>query len=57
LRGAGDTRSVTVVDWAWVFASAYIIGRGLTFLLGLSVSQRKSMRVIERTPPPEEIAA
>jgi MATE family multidrug resistance protein len=80
LRGAGDTRFVTVVAlalawplmvlptgaawyygwglyWAWAFASAYIIALGLTFLLRFSVGKWKSMRVIEQTPPPEEIAA
>jgi MATE family multidrug resistance protein len=80
LRGAGDTRFVTVVAlglawplmvlptaaaryygwglyWAWAFASAYIIALALTFLLRFWVGKWKSMRVIEHSPPPEEIAA
>jgi MATE family multidrug resistance protein len=80
LRGAGDTRFVTIVAlalawplmvlptgavwyygwglyWAWTFASAYIISLAVTFLLRFWAGHWKTMRVIEQSPPPEEIAA
>jgi MATE family multidrug resistance protein len=76
LRGAGDTRFVTVVVltlawplmvlptwaawyfgwglyWAWAFASAYIIALGFTFLFRFRMGRWKTMRVIEKAPPPE----
>jgi MATE family multidrug resistance protein len=38
--------------WAWGFASAYIIAVGIVFLLRFRAGKWKTMRVIERAPPP-----
>jgi MATE family multidrug resistance protein len=43
------------IYWAWAFVTAHIIVMSVCFWLRFRAGKWKSMRVIEQTPPTEEI--